>query len=84
MADFATSCSVRRGKTFLSLANSAGLCDKELKTGLWVLGHLEFKQSSEGLSCVAEEVSYPFYLIHMNQRDTKLYMKHLKGSEGRL
>lgn len=84
MADFATFSYVRRGKTFLSLVNPANLRDKELKTGLRLLGLYEFKQSSEWLICVVEEVCYPFYLIHMNQIDIKLYMIHLKGSEGRL
>jgi hypothetical protein len=84
MADFDTFSYVRRGKTFMTLVNSASLRDKELKTGLRVLGHHEFKWSSKELSCVVEEVCYPFYLIHMNQMDIKLYITHLRGSEGRL
>jgi hypothetical protein len=53
MADFATFY-VRRGKTFSSLVNSTSLRDKEVKTGLRVLRHHEFKWCSKGLSCVVE------------------------------
>jgi hypothetical protein len=71
-------------QSLLEFSHSASLRDKELKTGLRELGHHEFKWCSKGPSCVVEEVCYPFCLLHMNQRDLKLYMTHLRGSEERL